>query len=79
MAGRSRGKPIHAQLYIADRATFDQAEALIHAFGDEAGLEAASRAERSRDLGNLSHFCRWRQVERVILLLSADHATGTVH
>lgn len=51
----------------------------MRAFGDDAGLEAAARAERSRDVGNLAHFCQWRQIERVILMLSADHAMGTIH
>nr|WP_138956725.1 hypothetical protein [Sphingomonas sp. KC8] len=80
IGGEQQGEtPIHAQFYIADRATFDNAEALMRAFGDDAGLEAAARAEHSRDVGNITHFCRWRQVERIILLLSTDHAIGTIH
>ena len=42
-------------------------------------LEAAARADESRDIGNYLHFCRWRQIERLILLLSAESAIGTVH
>ena len=42
-------------------------------------MEAATRAERSRDLGNVAHFCHWRQIERMILLLSAEEAIGTIH
>lgn len=66
-------------LYIADRATVDHAADLMAAYGGTAGMEAAARADRSRDVGNLDHFCRWRQVERVILLLSTDFPLGTVH
>jgi hypothetical protein len=65
--------------YLADRAELTDATDLITMFGDEAGLEAASRADRSRDLGNYLHFCRWRQIERLIILLSVERAVGTVH
>jgi hypothetical protein len=65
--------------YVADRAEVSDATDLITMFGDEAGLEAAARADRSRDLGNHLHFCRWRQIERLIVLLSVDRAIGTVH
>jgi hypothetical protein len=65
--------------YIADaRAAADAAD-LIAAFGAAAATEAAARADRSRDLGNHIHFCRWRQIERLIVILAADQATGTVH
>lgn len=64
--------------YLADRAELTDATDLITMFGDEAGLEAASRADRSRDLGNYLHFCRWRQIERLIVLLSVDRAIGTI-
>jgi hypothetical protein len=67
------------QFFIADRATLDGATDLIARFGDHATLEAAALADRSRDLGNLVHFCRWRQVERVILMLGMAEAAGTVH
>ncbi len=65
--------------YLADRAELTDATDLITMFGDEAGLEAASRADRSRDLGNYLPFCRWRQIERLIILLSVERAVGTVH
>jgi len=48
-------------------------------FGDDAGLEAASRAEQSRDSGNVIRFCHWRQIERVIATLSDEEVRGTVH
>lgn len=66
-------------LYLADRSTIDQAQELMMAFGDDAGFEAAARADQSRDLGNHMHFCRWRQIERLIVLMSMPRAVGTVH
>jgi len=66
-------------LYLAHRDEVSAASDLIARFGAEASFEAAARADRSRDLGNVAHFCRWRQIERLILLLSAEHAVGTVH
>lgn len=65
--------------YLADRGQVADATALIAMFGEDAGLEAAARADESRDIGNYLHFCRWRQIERLILLLSAETAIGTVH
>lgn len=65
--------------YLSDRSSVAEAAELIAKFGDDAGFEAAARADASRGMGNVPHFCRWRQVERLILLLSADRAIGTVH
>ncbi len=65
--------------YLADAREVADAADLIATFGETAGEEAAARADRSRDIGNHIHFCRWRQIERLIVLLSADHAIGTVH
>ena len=67
------------QLFLADRSSVQSAEELIAVYGDTAGSEAAARADRSRDLGNHVHFCRWRQIERLIVLMSARRAVGTVH
>jgi hypothetical protein len=58
--------------------TVDCAADLIDRFGIDAGFEAATRADHYRDLGNAINFCRWRQIERVILLLSAEEAVGTI-
>jgi hypothetical protein len=66
-------------LYVADRSSVVAAEELIATFGDEAGFEAAARADKSRDLGNHVHFCRWRQIERLIVLMSVGRAVGTIH
>lgn len=67
------------QLYLADATAVMDADHLIATFGHSAGLEAAARASRSRDIGNHIHFCRWRQVGRLIELLEAREAVGTVH
>lgn len=65
--------------WLENRSEVADATTLIAAFGDDAGFEAAARADRSRDLGNHLHFCRWRQIERLIVLMSAAAAIGTVH
>jgi hypothetical protein len=64
---------------LSSRESYEDAADLIARFGDDAGYEAAARADRSRDLGNHIRFCHWRQIERLILLLSSDMAIGTVH
>ncbi len=64
---------IHGRIALAD------ASDLIDRFGDDAALEAAVRAERSRDDGNIARFCHWRHIERVIAALSSDQVRGTVH
>ena len=65
--------------YIAGRAALNDASDLIAQFGDNAGLEAAVRAEISRDAGNVLRFCHWRQIERVIATLSEEEVRGSVH
>jgi hypothetical protein len=65
--------------FINGRPSLTDAAELIERFGDDAGFEAAMRAERSRDNGNVAHFCHWRQIERVIATLSSDEVTGTIH
>ena len=64
---------IHGRLALAD------ASDLIARYGDDAGFEAAARAERSRDDGNVARFCHWRQIERVIATLSSEEVAGSVH
>jgi len=65
--------------FITGRAALDDAAMLIDRFGDNAGYEAASRAEHSRDAGNVMRFCHWRQIERVIATLASDEVRGTIH
>jgi len=64
---------IHGRLALAD------ATELMERFGEDARLEAAIRADRSRDDGNVARFCHWRQIERVIASLSCEEVTGTIH
>jgi hypothetical protein len=64
---------------LADRRSYDDAATLIELYGDHAGIEAALRADQSRDRGNHIHFCHWRQIERMVVLLSVEQAIGTVH
>ena len=66
-------------LFINDRNALAEAAELMERFGDDAGFEAAARAERSRDDGNVLRFCHWRQVERMIVTLASDEVFGTVH
>ncbi|HVI99782.1 MAG TPA: hypothetical protein VM657_12035 [Sphingomonas sp.] len=66
-------------VYLTSPADVHDAADLVDRFGATAGSEAALRADRSRALGNAIHFCRWRQIERLIALMHADEAVGTVH
>jgi hypothetical protein len=65
--------------FINGRLALADASDLMERYGDHAGLEAAARAEHSRDLGNVARFCHWRQIERVIATLSSGEALDTVH
>jgi hypothetical protein len=69
---------MYLPLYIEQRDVV-AAETLMTQFGKEAGFEAADRAEASRNIGNHLQFCRWRQIERLILMLSVKTTLGTVH
>lgn len=62
-----------------DSSSYSDAEQLISNYGEEAGLEAANRADKSRAVGNHLHYCKWRQVERLCVLLSIEQSIGTVH
>jgi len=65
--------------YLGGRKGFEDAARLIEHFGANAGYEAALRADRSRDLGNHVHFCHWRQIERLIVQMTVESPTGSVH
>ncbi|MDB5698125.1 MAG: hypothetical protein JWN69_929 [Alphaproteobacteria bacterium] len=67
------------QIHPIDRAALADANELIARFGEHAGIEAASRADKSRTVGNVIHFCRWRQAERTIEMLAVKDAPGTIH
>ena len=64
---------IHGRVALAD------ATDLIERYGEEAMLEAAVRADRSREEGNVVRFCHWRHIERVVEALSSDEVTGSIH
>jgi hypothetical protein len=66
-------------LFIHSRVALSDAHDLIDRYGAEAPFEAAARAERSRDDGNVMRFCHWRQIERVIATLTSDEILGTIH
>lgn len=70
--------PVHIHVHV-DRAAFNQAAELMARFGEHALSEAAAQAENSRAVGNVIHFCRWRQIERTIEMLSSDEVLGAVH
>ena len=66
-------------VYLPDRSAATDAAELMARFGDYAASEAAARADRSRELGNVIHFCRWRQIERLILLLAEGGRAHSIH
>lgn len=67
------------QPYVSDRASALDAARLIDEAGGEAAQIAAARADASRDRGNLIHFCRWRQIARLIAVLADPHKEQTRH
>ncbi len=75
---RDRGGEMEVVPFVSGT-DVETAAKLIETFGESAGDEAAARAGHSRDMGNHIHFCRWRQIERLIGLLSIEKAFGTVH
>ena len=69
---------MYLPLYVEPR-DVPEANRLMDTFGPEAGIQAAERAVKSRNVGNHLHYCRWRQIERLIIMLSANTTLGTVH
>lgn len=66
--------------FVADRASALDAARLIAELGDDAAAAvAAGHAEVSRDRGNIVHFCRWRQIERLIAVMADPQAEQTRH
>ena len=70
---------LHHIVHIANHSDLAEAADLIARFGEYAASEAQLRASRSRDVGNYVHFCRWREVERMIGTLQGEAATGPLH
>jgi hypothetical protein len=69
---------MYLPLYVESRDVTEAQKLMVH-FGAEAGLEAAERAENSRNLGNHLGYCRWRQIERLVIMLSLETSIGTIH
>lgn len=73
-------KVVQHHVHLPDATAAAEAAELISQFGEHAAFEAAARANHSRGLGNVVHFCRWRQIERMINLLTAeDPGEITIH
>ena len=65
--------------FVVDREAYDGASDLLDRFGARALAEAATRAERSRHLGNHIHYTRWSRVGRAILVLGDPDPGGLLH
>ena len=65
--------------YISSRAAYNEACQLLSAYGDMAGDHAIKRAEQARSVGNHVHFCHWRQIERLLVIMAIDRSIGTIH
>jgi hypothetical protein len=70
---------LQTYVHLPDAAAAAEAAELIERFGGFAADEAAARASRSRNLGNVTHYCRWRQIQRLIEVLSFESDGATVH
>lgn len=66
-------------VHISDSAAVQEAAELIDRFGEFAADEAAARARSSRNLGNVIHYCHWRQIQRLIEYLDVGAVEATVH
>lgn len=66
-------------VHLTDAAAVHEAAELIERFGNFAADEAAARASHSRGLGNVIHYCRWRQIQRLIECLEAGNVEATRH
>lgn len=65
--------------FVADRASALDAARLLTELGEHAAAAAAARAEVSRERGNVIHFCRWRQIERLIGVMTDADTEQTRH
>ncbi len=68
--------PIHN---VSDRSHIVAAQELISLFGPLATIEAAARANYSRTQGNVIHFCKWREVARLIDVFTSEPEGVTLH
>ena len=73
------GEPALTLPFVRGRAIAEDAARLIAEFGREADLAAALRATQSRAHDNALRFCHWREVERMVRLLTGDATPATRH
>lgn len=70
---------MHQHVHLPDRSAATEAADLIARFGIHAASEAAARADESRERGNVVLFCRWRQIERMVVVLASGRGAATLH
>ncbi len=61
------------------RTSAELAIEMIALFGADARSEASLRARRSRNAGNVSHYCHWRQAVRLIDSLVPVQGNSLLH
>ncbi len=71
--------PLFQTPYVTDRKGALDAARLIDDYGSAARARAGALASISRNRGNVIHFCRWRQIERLIGLMTDVDAEQTHH
>lgn len=69
----------HSLLTIANTHVYTAASALIDRHGEDAVMEAASRADASQRIGNVERFSHWRQVERAVQILQLEDVVGSIN
>jgi hypothetical protein len=71
--------PRQSQPHITDGKTYSEALALVEVHGDDAPVEADSRAQEARDKGNLKAFAYWRGVEQATQIVLLEEVIGEIH
>lgn len=65
--------------FVSDRAHIAVAQELIDVYGPLARREAAARADHSRAQENVIHFCKWREIARLIDAFTSAEVNATRH
>ena len=78
-AAAKTGNLVSPMPVFTDRMAYDEADNMIAILGQSAALHAADNADTAREKGNHIRFCHWRQVERLIVMLSVKKSFGTIH
>ncbi len=81
MPGITRGveAKLHDHVHVPDARAAAEAAELMQFYGILAASEAAARADAYREVGNVVHFCRWRQIERLITRMALGGCEGAPH